>query len=272
MCTPSTSRSARQSALRAYGEAKQGALGGLLSETPHTHGKASDLLRDLEQHLTDASYKQARWRGLTDAAWPLGAYGVRVTDDAVCVTILRREMHAVEESLREATVDSTSEVARLREQVRSQAERTRRTETELQHQLAEATHGCWRAKEELASAMKMVATREKAGSTLEMELSSERGAKGSLEQQVAELRSERDAALRERSECEREVLRAGSAKEEAERLCESQRHQLARLQEEVASLQEQAAAQQRSGAAREAGSEERERMLNARVKELEGIA
>ena len=98
-------RSARLAVLK-HAAATHVALSGFYEAptTPHRQyqqqgttptASASDVLRELEAHLLHAEQKPKRLGG----GWSSSEFGVRSTEDAVHVSVLRREMHALEDRL-----------------------------------------------------------------------------------------------------------------------------------------------------------------------------
>ena len=150
-------RSARLAVLK-HAAATHVALSGFYEPTtPHQHhhqqqgttppASASDVLRELEAHLLHAEQKPKRLGG----GWSSSEFGVRSTEDAVHVSVLRREMHALEDRLfSKGDLGQQARSARRIEELEKAEEASRGVESTLQMQLAEVTHSCWRAREELS--------------------------------------------------------------------------------------------------------------------------
>ena len=130
---------------------------------------------------------------------------MRSTEDAVHVSVLRREMHALEDRLfSKGDLGQQARSARRIEELEKAEEASRGVESTLQMQLAEVTHSCWRAREENAPLKRRLAERD-------VEVEQLSAAHSALQSRVREL----DA--RYRATAERDDLAARFADADAAR-------------------------------------------------------
>ena len=192
-------RSARLAVLK-HAAATHVALSGFYEPTtPHHHqqqpqgttppASASDVLRELEAHLLHAEQKPKRLGG----GWSSSEFGVRSTEDAVHVSVLRREMHALEDRLfSKGDLGQQARSARRIEELEKAEEASRGVESTLQMQLAEVTHSCWRAREENAPLKRRLAERDVEVEQLSAAHSALQSRVRELERQVTVTTAERD--------------------------------------------------------------------------------
>ena len=225
---------------------------GLLDPPGSSHASASRVLADMEMHLSDAGLKTQRWKNFGEAPWRQSAFGARSTPEYVHVGLLKREVAELEHFANRDMIPRLSEqIAELRREKSALRDASDRRVGELQSELAEVTHQCWSAKEELQVASRALSGKQDEVTRLSTSHSTEAGRCAALESQNAELRMERDdsaqalaseAARRNEveaqlRECERE-LRLMRDKAEAQALLHAE--QLRARDERMAEISRQA--------------------------------
>ena len=240
------------------------ALSGLL-ERPLSLSSASAVLSDLEHHLSDAGRKQARWRdelGATSQRLS-GAPAPPPSQEAVHVSLLRRELHSLEEKAQRAGTP----------QRQRQAEELRQRVAGLEQELAAGTHACWRAKEDLGASQRALHAKSVALERVETEMVKEKGRAAALLKQLSEAQGERDAATRrlsvEASQREEAEVRLRRSEFNEEALAAARDEERARLRAIQHAKAEAAAAAATAAAAAGADEAARRRQLEERINELE---
>ena len=123
---------------------------GLLNPPGSSHTSASRVLADMELHLSDAGLKTQRWKSFGEAPWRQSAFGARSTPEYVHVGLLKREVADLEHFANRDMIPRLSEqISELRREKSALRDASDKRVGELQSELAEVTHQCWSAKEEL---------------------------------------------------------------------------------------------------------------------------
>lgn len=176
--------------------ASQHSLSALQAERPASSStSACAILSELESHLSEAGVRAARWRGISDTPLRGSAFGARSTPEWVHVSLLRREVAELEhDAVHGVAARLTSESSGLRNELSSLRARSDRTVGGLQEQLAQQTHDCWKAKEDLVGVERSLRAKEDECTRVSTALATESGRCAALERQNAELRMERDDA------------------------------------------------------------------------------